>query len=146
MKQCPPGTEIDIFRQDPNDWRCQSMWNGCKKLRQLCISSTQYDACAAYVHATGINTRIAAPPDNACIALWQPDQLDRIWVCLRQNAIGKVTIRSRGIQSCFPPFIMRRLSSRCRLRWILQISDEPPQRDNQQPPDQPDQKHWRKRD
>ena len=45
MKQYPPGTEIDIFKQDPNDWRCQNMWNGCKKLRQLCISSTQYDAC-----------------------------------------------------------------------------------------------------
>ena len=43
MKQYPPGTEIDIFKQDPNDWRCQNMWNGCKKLRQLCISSTQYD-------------------------------------------------------------------------------------------------------
>ena len=28
----PPGTEIDIFKQDPNDWRCQNMWNGCKKL------------------------------------------------------------------------------------------------------------------
>ena len=28
-----PGTEIDIFKQDPNDWRCQNMWNGCKKLR-----------------------------------------------------------------------------------------------------------------
>ena len=39
MKQYPLGTEIDIFKQDPNDWRCQNMWNGCKKLRQLCISS-----------------------------------------------------------------------------------------------------------
>ena len=29
MKQYPPGTEIDIFKQDPNDWRCQIMWNGC---------------------------------------------------------------------------------------------------------------------
>ena len=52
MKQYPPGTEIDIFKQDPNDWRCQNMWNGCKKLRQLCISSTQYDACTAYVSAS----------------------------------------------------------------------------------------------
>ena len=25
MKQYPPGTEIDIFKQDPNDWRCQNM-------------------------------------------------------------------------------------------------------------------------
>ena len=31
MKQYPPGTEIDIdiFKQDPNDWRRQNMWNGC---------------------------------------------------------------------------------------------------------------------
>ena len=35
VKQYAPGTEIEIFRQDPNDWRCQKMWNGCKKLRQL---------------------------------------------------------------------------------------------------------------
>ena len=35
MKQYPPGTEIDIFKQDPNDWRCQNMWNGCKKLKHL---------------------------------------------------------------------------------------------------------------
>ena len=52
MKQYPPGTEIAIFKQDPNDWRCQNMWNGCKELRRLCISSTQYE----------------------------PDQLNRIWV------------------------------------------------------------------
>ena len=25
MKQYPPETEIDIFKQDPNDWRCQNM-------------------------------------------------------------------------------------------------------------------------
>ena len=55
MKQYAAGTEIDIFKQDPNDWRCQNMWNGCKKLRQLCISSTQYDACTAFVHTIGIN-------------------------------------------------------------------------------------------
>ena len=41
------------------------MWNGCKKLRQLCISSTQYDACTAYVHTIGINMPIASPPDDA---------------------------------------------------------------------------------
>ena len=80
MKQYPPGTEIDIFKQDPNDWRCQNMWNGCKKLRQLCISSTQYDACAAYVHTIGINMPITSPPDDAIISFWQPDQLNRIWV------------------------------------------------------------------
>ena len=40
-------------KQDLNDWRCQNMWNGCKKLRQLCISSTQYDAYTAYVHTIG---------------------------------------------------------------------------------------------
>ena len=80
MKQYPPGTEIDIFKQDPNDWRCQNMWNGCKKLRQLCISSTQYDACTAYVHTIGINMPITSPPDDAIISFWQPDQLNRIWV------------------------------------------------------------------
>ena len=32
MKQHPPGTEIDVFTQDPNDWRCQNMWNGCEEL------------------------------------------------------------------------------------------------------------------
>ena len=80
MKQYPPGTEIDIFKQDPNDWRCQNMWNGCKKLRQLCISSTQYDACAAYVHTIGINMPITSPPDDAIISFWQPDQLNRLWV------------------------------------------------------------------
>ena len=60
--------------------RCQKMWNGCKKLRQLCISSTQYDACTAYVHTIGINMPITSPPDDACTALRQPDQLHRIWV------------------------------------------------------------------
>ena len=44
LKQSFPGTEIDVFKQVPNDWRCQNMWNGCKKLR----SSTQCDACTAY--------------------------------------------------------------------------------------------------
>ena len=44
-----PWARVDIFKQDPSDWRCQNMWYGCKKLRQLCISSTQYDACTAYV-------------------------------------------------------------------------------------------------
>ena len=68
MKQYPPGTEIDIFKQDPNDWRCQNMWNGCKKLRQLCISSTQCDACTAYVHTIGINMPITSPPDDAIIS------------------------------------------------------------------------------
>ena len=80
MKQYPPGTEIDIFKQDSNDWRCQNMWNGCKKLRQLCISSTQYDACTTYVHTIGINMPITSPPDDAIISFWQPDQLNRIWV------------------------------------------------------------------
>ena len=80
MRQYPPGTEIDLFKQDPNDWRCQNMWNGCKQLRQLCISSTQYDACTAYVHTIGINVPITSPPDDAIISFWQPDQLNRIWV------------------------------------------------------------------
>ena len=54
--------------------------NGCKKLRQLCVSSTKYDACAAYVHTIGINMPINSPPDDAVIAFWQPDQLNRISV------------------------------------------------------------------
>ena len=58
-------TETEIFRQDPSDW----MWKGCKKLRQLCISSTQYDACAAFVHTIGINTPITSPPNDAIISL-----------------------------------------------------------------------------
>ena len=112
MKQYPPGTEIDIFKQDPNDWRCQNMWNGCKKLRQLrcqnmwngckklrqlCVSSTQYDACAAYVHTIGINVPIMSPPDDAIISFWQPGQLNRIWVLLHQNAIGRSMIRRLGV-------------------------------------------------
>ena len=60
MKQYPPGTEVDIFKQDPNDWRCQNMWNDCKKLRHLCVSSTQHDARAAYVHTIGINMPITS--------------------------------------------------------------------------------------
>ena len=80
MKQYPPGTEIEIFKQDPNDWRCQNMWNGLKKLRQLCISSTQYDACTPFVHTIGINMQITSPPDDAIISFWQPDQLNGIWV------------------------------------------------------------------
>ena len=86
MKQ-HPGAEIDIFRQDPNDRRCQDMWNGCKKLRQLCISSTQYDACTACVHTIGINMPITSPPDDARVTLWRPDQLSRIWVLLRRDGL-----------------------------------------------------------
>ena len=50
------------------------------ELRQLCISSTQYDACTAYVHTIGINMPITSHPDDAIISFWQPDQLNRIWV------------------------------------------------------------------
>ena len=80
LKQYISATEIDVFKQNPKDWRCQYMWNGCKKLRQLCISSAQYGACTAYAHATDINMPINSPPDDATIAIWQPDQLNRIWV------------------------------------------------------------------
>ena len=52
----------------------------CGMVARSCISSTQHDACAAYVHTIGINMPIASPPDDACIALWRPDQLNRIWV------------------------------------------------------------------
>ena len=96
MKQYPPGTQIDIFKQDPNDWRCQNMWNGCKKLRQLCISSTQYNACTAFVHTIGINMPTTSPPDDAIISFWQPDQLSRLGSCLHPNAIGRIMIRRLG--------------------------------------------------
>ena len=122
LKQYPPGTEIDIFKQDPNDWRCQNMWNGCKKLRQLCVSSTQYDACTAFVHTIGINMPITSPPDDATISFWQPDQLNRIWVspaskCSWENYDPKTWHAH--------PFInhsqMRRLSGRCPSRQIHRI-------------------------
>ena len=71
-------TEINVFKQNPNDWRCQYMWDGCKKLRQLCISSTQ--SRTAYARTIGINMPINSPPDDAIMAFWQPDQLNRIWV------------------------------------------------------------------
>ena len=75
MKQYPPETE--------------NMWKVCKKLRQLCTSSTQYDACAAYVHTIGINVPITSPPDDACISFWQPDQLSRVWVLPASKCNGE---------------------------------------------------------
>ena len=95
LKQYPPGTEINVFKQDSNDWRCQYMWNGCKKLRQLCISSTQYDACTAYAHTIGIDMPINSRPDDAIRAFWQPDQLNRIWVLPASKCNW---IRRRGMQ------------------------------------------------
>ena len=103
MKQYPPGTEIDIFKQGPNDWRCQNMWNGCKKLRQLCISSTQYDACTAYVHTIGINmpdvtcplrhlrTMRSYPSGNLISSI-------EFGSCLHPNATGNDMIRRLGTQ------------------------------------------------
>ena len=95
LKQYPLGTEIDVFKQNPKDWRCQYMWYGYKKLRQLCILSTQYDACTAYAHTIGINMPSNSPPDDAIIA--QPDQLNRIWV-LPASKCNWITIRRRGMQ------------------------------------------------
>ena len=125
MKQYPPGTEIDIFKQDPNDWRCQNMWNSCRKLRQLCISSTQYDACTAYVHTIGINMPITSPPDDAIISFWQPDQLNRIWVLPASKCNWENYDPRTWHAVMFHPFIsrsqMRRLSGRCPSRLIHRI-------------------------
>ena len=143
MKQYPPGTEIDIFKQDPNDWRCQNMWNGCKKLRQLCISSTQYDACAAYVHTIGINMPITSPPDDAIISFWQPDQLNRIWVlpaskCNWEKYDPKTwhTVMFSSVHQSFtdaPAIKPMPIETD-----PLDPTDAPQQPDTQQPPDQPD--------
>ena len=143
MKQYPPGTEIDIFKQDPNDWRCQNMWNGCKKLRQLCVSSTQYDACAAYVHTIGINMPITSPPDDAIISFWQPDQLNRIWVlpaskCNWEKYDPK-TWRAVMFSSVHESFIDAPAIKPMPIETDpLDPTDAPQQPDTQQPPDQPD--------
>ena len=142
MKQYPPGTEIDIFKQDPNDWRCQNMWNGCKKLRQLCISSTQYDACAAYVHTMGINTPSTSPPDDAIISFWQPDQLNRIWVlpaskCNWENYDPKTwhAVMFSSVHQSFSDAPAKPMPIETD---PTNPADEPQQPDTQQPPDQPD--------
>ena len=125
MKQYPPGTEIDIFKQDPNDWRCQNMWNGCKKLRQLCISSTQYDACTAYVRTIGINMPITSPPDDAIISFWQPDQLNRIWVLPASKCNWeKYDPKTWHAVMFISRSPMRRPSGRCpsrRIHWIRRM-------------------------
>ena len=143
LKQYPPGTEIDVFKQNPNDWRCQNMWNGCKKLRQLCISSTQYDACTAYVHTIGINMPINSPPDDACIAFWQPDQLSRIWVlpaskCNWENFNPKTwhAVMYSSVHQAFsdaPSFKPMPIEVD-----PMDPLNSPRQPDTQQPPDQPD--------
>ena len=141
MKQYPPGTEIDIFKQDPNDWQCQNMWNGCMKLRQLCISSTQYDACAAYVHTSGINMPITSPPDDAILSFWQPDQLNRIWVlpaskCNWEKYDPK-TWHAVMFSSVHQSLQMRRLSGRCPSRRIHRIQRTPDQPDHPMPDPRP---------
>ena len=98
MKQYPPGTASYIFKQDPNDWRCQNIWNGCKKLRQLCVSSTQYDACAAYVHTIGINMPITSPPDDAFISFWQPDQ--QTWHAVMFSSVHRSFSDAPAIRRC----------------------------------------------
>ena len=143
MKQYPPGTEIDIFKQDPNDWRCQNMWNGCKKLRQLCISSTQYDACAAYVHTIGINMPITSPPDDAIISFWQPDQLNRIWVLpaskCKWEKYDPKTWHAVMFSSVHESFIDAPAIKPMPIETIpLDPTDAPQQPDTQQLPNQPD--------
>ena len=143
MKQYPPGTEIDIFKQDPNDWRCQNMWNGCEKLRQLCISSTQYDACTAYVHTIGINMPITSPPDDAIISFWQPDQLNRLWVlpaskCNWENYDPK-TWHAVMFSSVHQSFSDAPAIKPMPIETDpADPTDEPRQPDTQKPPDQPD--------
>ena len=143
MKQYPPGTEIDIFKQDPNDWRCQSMWSGCKKLRQLCISSTQYDACTAYVHTIGINMPITSPPDDALISFWQPDQLNRSWVlpaskCNWEKYDPKTwhAVMFSSVHESFTDAPAIRPMPIETDPW--DPTDAPQQPDTQPPPDQPD--------
>ena len=143
MKQHPPGTEIDIFKQDPNDWRCQNMWNGCKKLRQLCISSTQYDACTAYVHTIGINMPITSPPDDAFISFWQPDQLNRIWV-LPASKCNWEKYHPKTWHAVMFSSVHQSFTDAPAIRPMpietdpLDPTDAPQEPDTQQPPDQPD--------
>ena len=143
MKQHPPRNEIDIFKQDPNDWRCQNMWNGCKKLRQLCISSTQYDACTAYVHTIGINMPITSPPDDAIISFWQPDQLNRIWV-LPASKCNWENYDPKTWHAVMFSSVHQSFSDAPAIRPMPIETDpsdptaEPQQPDTQQPPDQPD--------
>ena len=138
-----PGTEIDVFKQHPNDWRCQNMWNGCKKLRQLCISSTQYDACTAYVHTTGINMPITPPPDDASISFWQPDQLNRIWV-LPASKCNWENYDPKTWHAVMFSSVHQSFSDAPAIRPMpietdpTNPADEPQQPDAQQPPDQPD--------
>ena len=122
MKQYTLGTEINIFRQDPNDWQFQRMWNACKKFRQLCISSTQYDACTIYVHTTGINLPITSPPDDACIALWQPDQLHRNSV-LPASKCNWEGYNPKSWHAVMLSSVHHSFSDApaCRLRWIPRI-------------------------
>ena len=77
MKQHPPGTEIDIFKQDPNDWQCQNMWNGCKKLRQLCTSSEADTLPEAEAHQRSRASQSAIPLllEAATITSWTPSWL-----------------------------------------------------------------------
>ena len=142
LKQYPPGTEIDLFKQDPNDWRCQNMWIGCKKLRQLCISSTPYDACSAYVHTIGINMPINSPPDDACIAFWQPDQLNRIWV-LPASKCNWENYNPKTWHAVMYPSVHHSFSEAPTIKPMpvevdpMDPMNSPRQPDAQQPPDQP---------
>ena len=138
----PPGTEVDVFKQDPNDWRCQNMWNGCKKLRQLCIELTQYDACTAYARTIGINMPINSPPDDAIIASWQPDQLNRIWAlpaskCNWENYSPK-TRRAAMYSSVHHSFSDAPAIKPMPVEVAMDPTNSPRLSDTQQPPDQPD--------
>ena len=121
MKQYPPGTEIDIFKQDPNDWRCQNMWNGCKKLRQLCISSTRV------MHAPHI------------ISFWQPDQLNRIWV-LPASKCNWDNYDPRTWHAVMFSSVHQSFSDAPAIRPMPIETDpsDPTEPDTQQPHDQPD--------
>ena len=130
MKQYPPGTEIDIFKQDPNDWRC--MWNGCKKF-----------ACTAFVHTIGINMPITSPPDDAIISFWQPDQLNRIWV-LPASKCNWENYDPKPWHAVMFSSVHQSFSDAPAIRPMpietdpSDPTDAPQQPDTQQPPDQPD--------
>ena len=116
------------------------MSNGCKKLRQLCISSTQYDACTAYVHTIGINMPITSPPDDA---FWQPDQLNRIWV-LPASKCNWESYDPKTWHAVMLSSVHQSFSDAPAIKPMpietdpLDPTDEPHQPDTQQPPDQPD--------
>ena len=112
-------------------------------LRQLWISSTQYDACTAYVHTIGINMPITSPPDNAIISFWQPGQLNRIWV-LPASKCNWEKYDPKTWHAVMFSSVHQSFTDGPAIRPMpietdpLDPTDAPQQPDTQQPPDQPD--------